>query len=221
MNSFSCATSTFFISVDILDAYMTNTPKVLESKSVHTIGVTCMLMASKMEEVIPFKVSTVVAKMTHGKIKAQDIVACETDILLALNFNLLRQPSLYTIVECLLVKLGFHDNALTNDVNKVMTYVTKMVMHDYDLLTKYSLQYLAASCVYICFKIIEQVNREFKTRTYVDKLKRMLELNEKTFYAVSESVLALAKNFERSFPTAKNLLRFDSFSLDKEEKLIK
>lgn len=196
-------------------------PRVLESKSVHLIGVTCMLMASKMEEIIPFKVTTVVEKMTHGKVKAQDIVACETDILIALNFSLLRQPSLYTIVECLLVKLGFHDNTLTEDVNKVITYVTKMVMHDYQLLTKYSLSYLAASCIYICFKIIEQVNRTFKTKAYVDKLKLMLKLDEKNFYAVSESILALAKNFERAFPTSKNLLRFDSFSLNKGDKLIK
>ena len=218
MNSFSCATNTFFMSIDIMDAYLHKTPKVLDSKSIHVLGVTCMLMASKMEEIIPFKVSTVVNKMTHGKLKAKDVVECETDILLTLNFRLLDQPSLYIIVEYLLVKLGLHDNALTADINKVVTYITKMLMHDYSLITKYALKYLAASSIYICFKIMEQVNREFKTKNYVDKLKLMLELNEQTFYAISESLLTLAKNFERSFPTAKNLLKFDSFSLDKDDK---
>lgn len=204
-----------------MDAYLQASPKVLDSKSIHVIGVTCMLMASKMEEIIPFKVATVVQKMTHGKIKHKEIVECETDILLALNFKLLHAPCLYIVVEFLLVKLGFHDNALTDDANRVMTYVTKMLMHDYALLTRYPLKYLAASCIYICFKIIEQVNREFKTKAFVDKLRTLLELNEQTFYAVSESILALAKNFERNFPAAKNLLRFDSFSLDKEDKLHK
>lgn len=38
---------------------------------IHLIGVTSMLLASKLEEIIPFKVSTVVEKMTHGKMKAK------------------------------------------------------------------------------------------------------------------------------------------------------
>jgi len=37
-------------------------------KDIHVLGVTSMLLASKVEEIIPFKVSTVVKKMTHGKI---------------------------------------------------------------------------------------------------------------------------------------------------------
>lgn len=92
-----------------------------------------------------------------------------------------------------------------------------MLMHDYSLITKYSLKYLAASCIYICFKIIEQVNTDFKTKTYVEKLKKLLDLNEETFYTSSESLLTLAKTFEKTFHYAKNLLKFDSFSLDKDD----
>lgn len=38
-------------------------------RDIHLIGVACMLIASKMEEIIPFKATTVEEKMTHGKIK--------------------------------------------------------------------------------------------------------------------------------------------------------
>lgn len=217
--SFNCTANTYFVSIDIMDTYLQKTNKVLDTKDIHLIGVTSMLLASKMEEIIPFKVSTVVDKMTHGKMKAKEVVECETEILSTLNFKLLEQPSIFVLVEFLLVKLGFHDNILSEDVNKVVTYITKMLMHDYSLISKYPLKYLAASCIYICFKIIEQVNRDFKTKVYVEKLKLMLDLNEQTFYASSESLLALAKTFEKTFPYAKNLLKFDSFSLDKEEKL--
>lgn len=34
----------------------------------------------------------------------------------------------------------------------------------------------------------------------VDKLKRLLMLNEETFYNSSEEILNLAKNFEQKFP---------------------
>ena len=48
-----------------------------------------MLIASKQEEIIPFKVSTVVEKMTHGKIKASAVVQMEIEILTTLHFNIL------------------------------------------------------------------------------------------------------------------------------------
>lgn len=50
-------------------------------KEIHLIGVTCMLIASKMEEIIPFKATTVEDKMTHGKIKKSEIVKMEMEIL--------------------------------------------------------------------------------------------------------------------------------------------
>ena len=93
-----------------------------------------------------------------------------------------------------------------------------MVMHDYSILIKYPLKYLASSCLYISFKIIEQISKDFRTKVYVEKIKVALSLNEQIFYNVSETMLGLAKNFEKSFPFAKNLLKFDSFSLEKESR---
>lgn len=217
--SFNCSTNTFFVAVDIMDSYLIKTDKVIETKDIHLIGVTSMLLASKMEEIIPFKVCTVVEKMTHGKMRPKDIVDCETDILATLNFKLLEQPSIFVLIEFLLVKLGLHTSPLGSEINKVVTYISKMLLHDYSLITKYPLKYLAASCIYICFKIVEQVNPDLKTKAYVEKLKLILALSEQTFYASSESLLGLAKSFERNFSYAKNLMRFDSFSLDKEESL--
>lgn len=37
--------------------------------------------------------------------------------------------------------------------------MTKMIMHDYELLRKYSLKYLSASTVYISLKIVEQIKQ--------------------------------------------------------------
>lgn len=217
LSSFNCTTNTFFISVDIMDAYFAKSKRVLETKDIHLIGVTSMLLASKMEEIIPFKVSTVVEKMTHGKMKPQEVVRSEQSILEALNFRLLNQPSLFVFIESLLVKLNFHTHKHVDDVFKVVTYISKMLMHDFSIISKYPLKYLGASCLYICFKIIEQVNEKFKTKLYVEKLKLMLNLDEQIFYSSSELLLNLAKNFEKNFSFAKNLLKFDSFSLDKEE----
>jgi len=89
LSSFNCDPNTFFVSLDIMDSYMALTRRTLAIKQIHLIGVTAMLIASKQEEIIPFKVSTVVDKMTHGKIKAKDIVRMEVEILQTLGFNTL------------------------------------------------------------------------------------------------------------------------------------
>jgi len=67
-----------------------------------------MLIASKLEEIIPFKVSTVVKKMTHNSILAEKIIEMEKTILEALDFNLMRSPSIFVFLENLIVKLNFH-----------------------------------------------------------------------------------------------------------------
>lgn len=219
LSSFNCTKNTFFVSIDIMDAYLARTAASFDTKDIHLIGVTSMLLASKMEEIVPFKVATVIDKMTHGKLQAREVVRCEEDILRTLDFQLLGSPSLFVFVECLSVRLGFHTSPFQRDIAKVVTYITKMLMHDYATLTRFPLKYLACSCLYICFKIIEQINAGFRTKHFVERMKEMLVLNEQVFYSSSEVMLTLAKRFERNFPFAKNLLKFDSFSLEKNPRV--
>lgn len=216
LSSFNCTANTFFVSVDIMDNFFNKINRKLETKDIHMIGVTCMLISSKMEEIIPFKVSTVVEKMTHNKLKAKEIVDCETEIMQSLEFSILNVPSLFIIIEIILVKLNLYNSLMTVDLFKVITYISKMVLHDYSIIIKFPIKYIAASCVYICFKIIEQVIKDFKTKYYVEKIKLILELDEVLFYKSSELILSLAKNFEKSFPFAKNLQKFDAFTLDEK-----
>lgn len=216
LSSFSCTTHTFFVAVDIMDRYFEKCDAAKQTKDIHLIGVTCMLIASKLEEIIPFKVKTVVQKMTHEKIPAADILACEFSILQALDFCFYDTPNLFALIEILLVKLDLHRTPMIKDIFKVCTYISKMILHDYSLITEFETKYLASSCIYITFKIIEQVCEGFRTKEYVDILKQTLSLKEQVFYNSSELILNLAKNFERVFSFAKNLMKFDSFSLDKK-----
>lgn len=218
LSSFNCALNTFFVAVDVMDSFFEKCARRVEAKDIHLVGVTAMLVASKLEEIIPFKVATVVEKMTHNKLRARDIVECELEILTALGFNFFSVSPLFVLIEMLFVKLGLYQLEVTPDLLKVITYISKMVMHDYGLLTRFPAKYIAASCVYICFKIVEQVNREFKTKAYVDKIKAALELDDGFFYKSSEVVLNLAKNFETTFPFAKNLQKFDAFTLEEKSK---
>ncbi len=66
LSSFKCEQNTFFISLDILDEFLTKSKKKIDYKQIHILGVTSMLIASKIEEIVPFKVKTIVNKMVHN-----------------------------------------------------------------------------------------------------------------------------------------------------------
>lgn len=215
LSSFSCEPNTFFIAIDLLDNFLSLTKKQYQSKDIHLIGVTCMLISSKMEEILPFKISTVVEKMTHNKITAVQIQQMEFEILTTLDFNLLRGKSLFVIVEFLFVKLNFFRMEKFQQIRRIFIYLSKMIIHDYDLIKKYSVKYLSASVLYITVKIIEQVKLSIDIDQIVEKLKNLLLLNEDIFFNSSEEVLGLAKTFEKKFPNSKNLQKFDSFQIEK------
>ena len=215
--SFECCTNTFFVAVDLMDSYLEKSLSSFEPKSIHLIGATAMLIASKIEEITPFKVSIVVEKISHGKLSAKEIVGCESDYAKTLDYRFIGNSSLFVFIEMVLVKLSIHQLLIWKDVLKVVTYIGKMAMHEYRLLVRYSLEYIGCGCIYLCFKIIEQAHQSFDLRTYLNQMKIIFNLNEMHFYKVSEEMLDLAKNFEQKFNFAKNLIKYDSFSLERVE----
>ena len=56
-------------------------------EKLHIIGVVSMLIASKMEEVYPFRLKTIFEKIVHRKISMKDIVEMEGTLFNRLEFN--------------------------------------------------------------------------------------------------------------------------------------
>jgi hypothetical protein len=58
--TFECRELTFFISVSLMDRYFMKIPKPLKTDELHLIGLTCMLIATKVEEIYPFSMRRLV-----------------------------------------------------------------------------------------------------------------------------------------------------------------
>jgi hypothetical protein len=89
LGAFKCADQTFFLAVSLMDRYFDALAKQgvsIELHELHLIGVVCMFMASKYEDVYPLLLRTVFSKIGHGKICEAAIRAKEADILRALGF---------------------------------------------------------------------------------------------------------------------------------------
>ncbi len=122
-----------------------------------------MLVACKYEEIYPFKLKLVVEKIAHNKLSRLEIIKAERDILLALDFDISAVTSFDIAMNTLyLLKINeTMSEKYFKYLVKVCVYLSKMNMYDYDLLNDYSQIVIAASTIYVAFKIIEQLKHEY------------------------------------------------------------
>ena len=64
--SFKCTERAYFLSVALFDSYLRSTKVKLVNSNVHLIGVTCMFIASKYEDIYPLTSRCVSEKIAHG-----------------------------------------------------------------------------------------------------------------------------------------------------------
>ncbi len=122
-----------------------------------------MLVACKYEEIYPFKLKLVVEKIAHNKLTRVEIIRAEKEILLTLNFDISAVTS-FDIAMNTLYMLKINETMSEKYFKylvKVCVYLSKMNMYDYDLLNDYSQIVIAASTIYVAFKIIEQLKHEY------------------------------------------------------------
>lgn len=65
LSVYKCEHETFFLSIYIMDSFIYKTKNVLTSDDVHVLGLTAMFIASKFEDVIPIRMSSLVTKIGH------------------------------------------------------------------------------------------------------------------------------------------------------------
>ena len=87
--SFSCSIPTIFLSFDIMDNYINKTRIILSNNDIHLLGIVSIYIASKMEDIIPIRMSRLISSIGHNKYTAEDIRIQELKILNTLNFDLI------------------------------------------------------------------------------------------------------------------------------------
>ena len=59
-------TETLFLSVAIMDLFINRWPNTIRSDEIHIIGMTSMFIASKFEDLLPIRMSSLVSKIGHN-----------------------------------------------------------------------------------------------------------------------------------------------------------
>ena len=102
----------------------------LKNEDIHLIGVACMFIACKYEEIYPVKLKTFYEKISHKRLATELILKTESKIMTVLNFDL----SFTNIWEfCGALSTEFKVSGF-NKYNEKLNYLCRMIMHDVEFL---------------------------------------------------------------------------------------
>ncbi len=206
LTNFKCDEQTFFSAVNILDRYLKEKRPARELSELHIIGVTCMFLASKNEDIYPLRMSMVYEKIGHKKLPIETIKNYERDILATLDY-MLNIPTSYDFLTTYLKKL--YPKPDTPDrqlIEKMAVYLAKMTLHDYELCTSKKPSLLAVSELYVSLKICEQLRKtKLIDSDFVKRLTIEADVAEADLISCAQRVLHNAQNFETLFAGLENL----------------
>ena len=91
-SSYKFEPRTYFLGATLMDRYFAVEGSRVNGRlpitKLHIVGVTAMLLASKLNEVYPLKIRTVYEKIVHRKIEKKELVEMEAKMTTALDYEL-------------------------------------------------------------------------------------------------------------------------------------
>ena len=102
---FECSQRTFFLSVRIMDLFFKREVTTLGVEELHVIGVVCMMIASKYEDIKPLSMNTIHYKIGHERLPKAYLINVEKRILKVIEYRVC-VPTVIDFLEPLIEKGG-------------------------------------------------------------------------------------------------------------------
>ena len=82
-----------------LDRYLATVDRKLKLDELHIIGMTCMFVASKYEDVTPIFMETLLIRIGRSRFTRAAVLLQEKDILRTLNFYMAAMPTVLEFID--------------------------------------------------------------------------------------------------------------------------
>ncbi|CAD8112175.1 unnamed protein product [Paramecium sonneborni] len=205
---------TFFRAVNLLDAYLRNSYNLNDS-DMYLIGVTCIFIASKIEDIYQISIRNIVQELAHNKYSSFQIKEQESIILETLNYDTCF-PTVIDYLQFLSFQLfGLSQNQAIQIIQETAVYILKMCYHDYAIM-QYQQILLAASILGFTIQNyvelhLSQLATNFKKQLLQTQhnLLRIGSLDLGDYMECIQKVEELTQIFHLKYPEYQNLQRFN------------
>ena len=160
---------TFFLAVHLMDLYIWRTKNPINNNDIHLIGVTCLYLASKMEDIIPLRMSHVKTKISHNKFSEKEIKKCEKNILESIDFEIIT-TSTYDFIKTFIFDFCHNNRHSIKTLNmsrqvesfeRICVFLAKMMCHSDEFsVHNYSLKAIAS--IIAAFDILRSNSKNLK-----------------------------------------------------------
>ena len=193
-----CSPDTLFVAVRCMDRFFKQVGCECTSGDLHVVGVSSMVLAAKYEEVIPLRLKFVEEKITHGKIKADQIKQIEQMLVSTLGYWFGAPTELTFLTHYLELLGGIVPNS--DFLQKLTLYMAKVNLFDYALCSvKPSMA--AAATIYASLTLLGMNGNSL----YIQTLSKHSRCSVEEISALSTYILEGLTSFNVNYPTLKKL----------------
>ncbi len=221
MATFHQSRRAFFLAVMIMDNYYSRTEKVCGEEDLHLTGVTCIYMASKLEEVYTLRLKTVYSRIGHKILPKSAIIAKEREILQTLQYFVTFSTAanfidfyIAVVIDMVNKAAGGVDEAISDEQLEVLkrlkewaTFYATMAAYDYEMLKFFPSTVAAGSIYAAAMKLSAAYLKAYDP--FLIQCIRMLtseeEKNVKEMEQCARVLVQLEAEFGRKFPGMNNV----------------
>lgn len=144
-NAYKCDPGTFELAVHIMDCFIARTKKKLKDEDIHLIGLTCIYISSKVEDIIPLRMSHIAKNIGHGTFNEKQIIKKEREIIQTIDFDLFTAGT-YDYIMTFFYDLKVNNSPKINDLNG------ENIINKYLNISIFLSQLLLYSSEFVCYR---------------------------------------------------------------------
>lgn len=220
LSVYNSSPDTFFLSVHVMNLYISKTKKLLKDSDVYLLGITSMFIAHKYEEIYAFSLNDVVKKISHNSFTANQIRQSEKDVVKTISLDCLIYSSVFEFVKVFLFDLVFNNGKSLKQerlemfydmISNTTLYLSMLVMH-YNEFYSYSNCAKAVGCIFAGKRLVfENSKMEFNDsqKEFVDEwldfLLEQIEYSQKKIEELADNIIKAYYNYQNASGLNKNL----------------
>lgn len=187
--SYKCEDQTIFLTITYMDAYLYKCKKELQNENIHLIGLVCLFIASKMEDMYPIDMKSLVSRIGHDKYSQNEIKRKEIDILNTLSYRL-SDSTILEFIKNFIYDLKFNNRSelkkfklfeKVNNLEKTSIYIAKLILH-FENLSCFKNSLKAIACMIAAYDVIrgnEEMNQGSNPNDFLQNWITFLVMNSR------------------------------------------
>ncbi|CAD8112505.1 unnamed protein product [Paramecium sonneborni] len=203
--------ATFFRSLSIMDYFLSKSNTQYFDQNLHLIGISCMFIATKLEDIYHIPLEDFVQRVSHNKYSINKIKGMEKIILETLNYEITFPTILDRLYNLYYQCFSLNDDPNLQNILEASIYILKMCLHDYSIIQFHANTLTASTFFYSISDFVIQKDYQNQNQIldqFSSRIISISEINQIDFNQCQVKLKELINSFKKKYPDLQNLDKF-------------